>query len=340
MTIILDAMGSDAYPDPEIEGAVRAALHFQEEIILVGNEEALKSKLAAANPSHAPVRIVHARDVLAMTDKPVEGTRSKPQNSMAVGLNLLKNGEGSAFVSAGNTGGVYFNAMRALGRIKGVQRPALFPILPTKTGRVVLVDSGANSDCRPEFLVEFAIMASIYSQNALKVTNPRIGLLSNGEEEGKGNELVKAAHPLLAASKLNFVGNVEPKEVYQGEVDVVVTDGFTGNVFIKSSEAVAKLILDTLRSELKSNPIWALGGQLARPAFGKIRAMLSPDDVGAAILLGVNGLVFVGHGHSNSKAIFSAIRFAREVASLNLLGTIQNAIQTAFLETSPENNAQ
>lgn len=298
MTIILDAMGSDTYPDPEIEGAVRAALHFQEEIILVGKEDVLKPKLAAANSTHAPVRIVHAPDVLEMTDKPVEGTRSKPQNSMAVGLNLLKNGEGSAFVSAGNTGGVYFNAMRVLGRIKGVQRPALFPILPTKTGRVVLVDSGANSDCRPEFLVEFAIMASIYSQNALKVTNPRIGLLSNGEEEGKGNELVKAAHPLLAASKINFVGNVEPKEVYQGEVDVVVTDGFTGNVFIKSSEAVAKLILDTLRSELTSNPIWALGGQLARPAFRKIRALLSPEDVGAAILLGVNGLVFVGHGRA------------------------------------------
>ena len=334
MTIILDAMGSDTYPDPEIEGAVRAALHFQEEIILVGKEDILKPKLATANTSNARVRIVHAPDVLEMTDHPVEGTRTKPKNSMAVGLNLLKNGEGSAFVSAGNTGGVYFNAMRTLGRIKGVQRPALFPILPTKTGRVVLVDSGANSDCRPEFLVEFAIMASIYSQNALKVANPRVGLLSNGEEESKGNDLVKAAHPLLAASKINFVGNVEPKEVFQGEVDVVVMDGFTGNVFIKSSEAVSKLILETLRSELTSNPIWALGGLLAKPAFRKIRAMLDPEDIGAAILLGVNGLVFVGHGRSNAQAIFSAIRFAREVAGLNLLGTIQNAIQNAFIASS------
>lgn len=336
MTIVLDAMGSDTYPDPEIEGAIQAARDFGEEIILVGNEAVLTPKLKAQNVGNEKIRLVHAPDVLEMTDKPVDGTKKKPLNSMAVGLGLVKNGEGSAFVSAGNTGGVVFNALRTLGRIKGVQRPALFPILPTRAGRAILVDSGANSDCRPEFLLEFAIMGSIYSEKVLKVERPRIGLLSNGEEDGKGNELVKAAHPLLASSSLNFVGNVEPKEVYQGLVDVVVTDGFTGNVFIKSSEAVGKLLLEVLRAELESNLVWKLGAGLARPAFRKVRAMLNPEDIGAAILLGVDGLVFVGHGRSNAKAIYSALRFAREVAHANLLETIRDTIQTAFRETPVE----
>jgi phosphate acyltransferase len=338
MAIILDAMGSDTHPDPEIAGAIRAARDFGEEIILVGNESILKPKLAAANTINAQVRIVHAPDVLEMTDKPVEGTKKKPLNSMAVGLGLLKKGEGRAFVSAGNTGGVVFNALRTLGRIKGVQRPALFPIIPTRTGRAILVDSGANSDCRPEFLVEFALMGSIYSQTVMKVERPRIGLLSNGEEDGKGNDLVKAAHPLLAASPINFVGNVEPKEVYQGQVDVVVTDGFTGNVFLKSSEAVGKLLLDVLRSELESNLIYKLGAGLAMPAFRKVRKLLNPEDVGAAILLGVDGLAFVGHGHSNDKAIYSALRFAREVADANLLSSVREAIQTAFSTTLAGDN--
>jgi len=336
MAIILDAMGSDTYPDPEIIGAVRAAQDFGEEIILVGNQSILQPKLTAANPLHAPVRIVHAPDVLEMTDKPVEAAKKKPLNSMAVGLELLKKGEGSAFVSAGNTGGVYFNAThpRSLGRIKGVQRPAVCPVIPTKTGRAILVDSGANADCRPEFLVQFAIMASIYAQKLLKVDNPRIGLLSNGEEASKGNELVKAAHPLLAASKINFIGNVEPKEVYQGQVDVVVADGFTGNVFLKSSEAVGKLLFDILRAELEARPLYKLGALLARPAFRKVRALLNPEDIGAAILLGVDGLVFIGHGHSNDKAIYSAIRFARQVAGYNLLPSIREGIQAALSETS------
>lgn len=334
MAIILDAMGSDTYPDPEIVGAVRAAQDFGEEIILVGNEAILKPKLAAANLGNALVRIVHAPDVLEMTDKPVEAAKKKPFNSMAVGLELLKKGGGNAFVSAGNTGGIYFNAThpRSLGRMKGVLRPAVCPVIPTKTGRAILIDSGANSDCRPEFLVQFAIMASIYAQKLLKIPNPRVGLLSNGEEESKGNELVKATHPLLAASKINFVGNVEAKEVYQGQVDVVVADGFTGNVFLKSSEAVGKLLFDLLRSEIESKTIYRLGAMLARPAFRKVRALLNPEDVGAAILLGVDGLVFIGHGHSNDKAIYSAIRFTRQVAGYDLLPSIREAIQAALSE--------
>jgi len=333
MTLILDAMGSDTYPDPDIEGAINAARDFGEEIVLVGREDVLKPKLDAAGVGVLPLRVVHAPDVLEMTDKPVEGTRKKPQNSMAVGLGMVRRGEGRAFITAGNTGGAWFNALKTLGRIKGVERAPLAPILPTRTGRCVLVDSGANVDCRPEFLLQFALLASIYARIILKLENPRVGLLSNGEEEEKGNELVKAAHTLLAASPhLNFTGNVEPKEVFQGNIDVVVADGFAGNVFIKSSEAVADLLLGVVKESIESKMIWKLGGLLARPAFRKVRKMLNPEDIGGAVLLGVDGLVLIGHGRSNARAIYSALGFARQCADLNLLASLRASIQTSLTE--------
>jgi glycerol-3-phosphate acyltransferase PlsX len=333
MTLILDAMGSDTYPEPEIEGAINAARDFGEEIVLVGKEEMLRPKLEAARVGDLPLRIVHAPDVLEMTDKPVEGTRKKPLNSMAVGLGMVKRGEGRVFVTAGNTGGACFNALKTLGRLKGVDRAPLAPILPTKSGRCVLVDSGANVDCRPEFLLQFAVLASIYARLILKLDNPRVGLLSNGEEEEKGNELVKAAHTLLAANPhINFVGNVEPKEVFQSNVDVVVADGFAGNVFIKSSEAVADLLLGVVKESIESKFVWKLGGLLARPAFRKVRKMLNPEDVGGALLLGVDGLILIGHGRSNARAIYSALGFAQQCANLNLLETMRGTVQAALSE--------
>lgn len=327
MPIILDAMGSDQYPDPEIQGAIDAARDFGEEIILVGNETLIKPRLEALNTAKSPVRIVHAPDVLEMTDKPVDGARKKPQNSMAVGLELVKKGEGSAFVTAGNTGGAMFNALKTLGRLKGVQRPALTAMFPTRIGKCVVLDIGANVDCRPDFLVQFAIMGNLYAKKILGITVPRVGLLSNGEEPMKGNELVKETFPLLQSAHLNFIGNVEGKEVFQGEVDVVVTDGFTGNVMLKSSEAVAKLLSDTIKKEITSSPITSIGGLLARPALNKLRKMLSPEEVGAAPLLGIDGLVFVGHGRSNARAIYSAVRVARQAVQAELLGALGQAIQ-------------
>jgi len=327
MPIILDAMGSDEYPDPEIKGAIDAARDFGEEIVLVGDEALLAPKLKALNASGAPVRIEHAPDVLEMTDKPVAGATKKPLNSMAVGLDLVKRGEGSAFVTAGNTGGAMFNGLRTLGRIKGVLRPGLTALFPTKTGHCVVCDIGANADCRPEFLVQFAIMGSLYAQKMLNLPNPRVGLLSNGEEGMKGNQLVKDTYPLLQAANINFIGNVEGKEVFQGQVDVVVTDGFTGNVMLKTSEAVAKLLVDMLREELRANPIITFGALLAKPAFGKLRKMLSPEEIGAAPLLGVDGLVFVGHGRSNARAIYSAIRVAHQAVASDLLNAMRQEIQ-------------
>jgi phosphate acyltransferase len=327
MTIILDAMGSDQYPEPEIQGALTAAERFGEEIILVGNEELLRPRLEALNQKNLPVVIVHASDVLEMGEKAVEDSRKKPNNPMAVGMKLLKEGRGQAFVSAGNTGGVYFNAMRVLGRIKGVQRAGLTALFPTKTGHCVVLDIGANVECRPDFLLQFALMGSVYAQKILKIDSPRVGLISNGEEAGKGNQLVKDSYPLLQKSGLNFIGNVEGKELFGGEVDVAVTDGFTGNVLLKSSEAVAKLLVDILRVELKASLRTTIGAALALPAFKKLRSMMDPEEIGAAPLLGIDGLVFVGHGRSNAQAIVNAIRVAREAVQSNLLEDMRKSIQ-------------
>ncbi|HEY9076970.1 MAG TPA: phosphate acyltransferase PlsX [Anaerolineaceae bacterium] len=328
MKIVLDAMGSDDYPTPEIEAALNYAREFKEEIILVGNQDIVGPRLQAANLANLPVRLVHAPDVLEMADKAVDGARRKPQNSMAVGMELVKTGEGSAFVTAGNTGGAMFNALRTLGRIKGVQRPALTAVFPVKGGRCVVCDIGANADCRPDFLVQFAIMGSLYAQKVLGVNNPRVGLLSNGEEEGKGNQLIKDTYPLLKASGLNYIGNIEGKELFGGKADVCVTDGFTGNILLKSSEAVARLMSEWLKEELTATLFTKIGALIAKPAFRKLKARMDPGEVGAAPLLGIDGLVFVGHGRSDGHAMTSAVRLARLAVQQDLLGSLRQGIQS------------
>lgn len=333
MTLILDAMGSDRYPDPEIQAAVDTARLFSEDVLLVGHEATLAPKLKSVDPANTRVRIVDAPDILEMHEKPVEAAKRKPRNSMAVGLELIKSGEGSAFVSAGNTGGVMFNALRTLGRIKGVQRPALTAMFPTRVGHCVILDIGANADCRPEFLVEFAIMGSVYAEKVLGKSSPRVSLLSNGEEAGKGNQLVKDAYHLLENAGLNFTGNVEAKEVFAGEADVVVTDGFTGNVLLKSSEAVGKLITDVLKEEMSGSIIRMAGALMVKPAFMRVKKMMDPREVGAVPLLGIDGLVFVGHGRSDAHALVSAMKVAHQAVDIHLLDAIQTAIQDRLSQT-------
>lgn len=328
MTVIVDAMGSDNYPDPEIQAAIRFAHEYHEEIILVGNEELLRKKIVELNAISLPIRMVHAAEVIEMEDKPVENARKKSQNSMAVGMDLLKNGEGGAFLSAGNSGGMMVNALLKLGRIKGVLRPALCALFPTSTGKCVVLDIGANSECKPEFFREFAIMGSVYAQKVLGLEKPRVGLLSNGEEAGKGNQLVKDSYPLLEQTNLNFIGNVEGKELFGGQVDVVVTDGFTGNILLKGSEAVGKLMLTRMKSSLQSSLRTKIGAALAKPAFTEVKKMLDPSETGAIILLGVDGLVFVGHGRSDDRAIYSGILSAREAINNHLIDDLRQAIQT------------
>ncbi len=338
MTLILDAMGSDRYPDPEIQAAVDTAKLFDEDVLLVGHEEMLAPKLKAVDPANRRVRIVDAPDILEMHEKPVEAAKRKPRNSMAVGLELIKKGEGQAFVSAGNTGGVMFNALRTLGRIKGVQRPALTAMFPTRVGHCVVLDIGANADCRPDFLVEFAIMGSVYAEKILGKTSPRIGLLSNGEEAGKGNQLIKDTFHLLEDAGLNFIGNVEAKELFGGEADVVVTDGFTGNILLKSSEAVAKMITDVLKEEMSHSVIRMAGALMVKPAFMRVKKMMDPREVGAVPLLGIDGLVFVGHGRSDAHALVSAMKVAHQSVEINLLDAIQSAIQDRLTQPAAESN--
>lgn len=327
MTIILDAMGSDKYPDPEIQGALDAAEMYNEKIILVGQRELIDYKLKALNTKGLPVSIVHAPEVLEMGDKAVASAKAKPQNSMAVGLELVKNGQGQAFVTAGNTGAALFVSAITLKRMPGVQRPVLTAIFPTRKGRCVVCDIGANADCRPEFFPEFGTMGSIYAQKVLGVQNPRVGLLANGEERGKGNTLVKSTYPLMEACGLNFVGNIEPKELFAGEADVVLCDGFTGNIMLKTSEAVASLMKDMISEGIKSSLVSSLGGLMVKPALKRVLRLIDPAEVGAAPLLGVNGLVFVGHGRSNARAITSAVGVAHQAIQADLFAHLEKAIQ-------------
>jgi glycerol-3-phosphate acyltransferase PlsX len=268
-----------------------------------------------------------------MTDKPAAAARGKAESSMAVGMDLVKRGEADAFVTAGNTGGALANALFRLGRIRGVKRPALAGPFPVQGGRTcVLLDIGANAECKPEYLVQFAILGSVYAETMFGAPRARVGLLSNGEEAGKGNDLVKETYPLLAASTLNFIGNVESKEFYSGQVDVVVTDGFTGNIFLKTSEAVAKRLVEALRDEISANPVTALGGALARPAFRRVRQMLDPGEYGAAPLLGVDGLVFVGHGRSDARALVNAVGAARRAVAGRMLEQMRARIAARLSE--------
>ncbi len=331
MRIVLDAMGSDAHPTPEVEAAASVARLWDEPLILTGPEAELRTRLAALGVGPGRVRIVDAPEVLSMTDHPAESARGKPRSSMAVGIDLLHRGEADAFVTAGNTGGAMATALFRLGRIRSVKRPALAALFPVRTGRAVVLDIGANTDCRPEFLVQFAIMGSVYAQMALGRQRPRVGLLSNGEEAEKGSTLVKDTFPLLQESGLNFIGNVESKEVYAGDVDVVVTDGFTGNVFLKTSEAVARLLVDVLTTEIRAGPLTTLGGVLALPALRRVRKLMDPAEVGAVPLLGIDGLVLVGHGRSDARALVSALRGARQAVESGLLPALRSAVQSARL---------
>ena len=324
-TIVLDAMGSDQRPQPELEGAVLAANKFDINVILVGDEVKLSEGLSNVAGDKSQVSIVHAAEALDMEDH-IREARAKKDNTMAVGMSLVKAGKAQAFVTTGNTGMAMYFGIKTFGMIPGVDRPCLVAVFPVEGGKAVIADIGANAEVHPEFLVQFGQMASVYSHLMLAVAEPRVGLIANGEEEGKGNELTKQAGPLMRAAVPNFVGNIEGKELFGGKVDVAITDGFTGNVLLKSVEAVAKLILTTLKGELMSNTRTKMGALLAKPAFDKVRKMLDPSEIGSAPLLGLDGLVFIGHGRSDAKAIVSAIEQAVSAVESNLLEKLKKSI--------------
>jgi glycerol-3-phosphate acyltransferase PlsX len=322
-------MGSDNHPEPDVAGAVAAAREWGDTIILAGDETQIEAELDKLDTAGLSLQIVHASQKVTMEDKPSQVIKGKRDSSMHVGLGLVRDGEADAFVSAGNTGGVLGVAMLRRvgpGRIKGVKRPALGVVFPTEE-RPLLIDNGANADCKPEYLRQFGLMGSLFVERVLGRENPRVALISNGEEEGKGNALVKAAIPLMQAGGFNYIGNIEPKEFMQGEADVGVVDGFTGNVMMKTAEAIASHMNGLIRDELMSGPLTILGGLLARPAFSRVRERLNPDEVGGAPLLGVNGAVVVGHGRSNAYAIRQAVYQARRMVENEVAAAIAAGVE-------------
>lgn len=327
MRIALDAMGSDNCPAPDVEGAVLAAREYGDTILLVGDKAQIDAEIAKHDTSGLDLIVKHASQIITMEDKPATVGKAKPDSSMHVGMTLVKNGEADAFVTAGNTGAALSIAtLFTLKRIPGVKRPSLSAIIRLNNMNVIVLDVGANADSKPEWLAQFGVMGKIYAQSALELANPRIALLSNGEEEGKGNELVHEAFALLDQSDLNFVGNIEPKDMLSGGADVVVCDGFVGNILIKSMESATRTLVNALRDELMASPISKVGALLARPAFRRVQKQIDPFEVGGAPLLGVNGVVIIGHGRSNAKAIKNAIGQARKAVEGNVIESIRQGI--------------
>jgi phosphate acyltransferase len=312
--IALDAMGSDRAPKPEVEGAIQAARRFGIHVALVGPEETIRAELWRHPLARLlPISIVHASEVIHMDENALQAVRAKRDSTMRVGLRLVREGHASAFITAGNTGAAMATAKMVLGGLPGVDRPALVAIMPTATGTVsTLLDVGANVDCKPYNLEQFAVMGDIYFRSMFGVEKPRVGLLSIGEEEGKGNELTREAFQLLKQLPLNFVGNVEGRDIYTGKVDVIVADGFVGNVALKTSEGVVNLVRATLKETLRATITRQVGFLLSRSAFSDFKKRLDHTEYGGAPLLGVKGACFITHGSSNVNAIKNAIRVASE----------------------------
>jgi len=321
-------MGSDRAPKPEVEGAIQAARRFGIPVKLVGPEEILRAELSRHPFSGSlSISIVHASEVITMEDKAVQAVRAKRDSSMRVGLRLVREGEASAFITAGNTGAAMATAKMVLGGLPGVDRPALVANMPTAVGTVcTLLDVGANVDCKPHNLEQFAVMGDIYFRSMYGTARPRLGLLSIGEEEGKGNELTRESFQLVKQLPLNFIGNVEGRDIYNGKVDVIVADGFVGNVALKCSEGVVNLVRATLKETLAQTITRQVGYLLSRSAFSDFKKRLDHTEYGGAPLLGVKGACFITHGSSNSNAIKNAIRVAAEFVDRGINESIEREL--------------
>jgi len=315
MRIAVDAMGGDFAPSEIIPGCVKAVRTYPsvEKIILVGIEDQIKAQLKACDAvSEDRIEIFHASEIIGMGEAPAMALRRKKDSSITRAIELVKNGEADAVFSAGSTGAMVAGSALKLRTLQGVSRPTIATVLPTQKHPVVLLDAGANPQCTQEMLSQFAVMGDVYAREILGSSNPRVGLLSIGGEEAKGNDLTKQTFKVLQASHLNFVGNVESEDMFAGDVDVVVCDGFTGNIVLKTSEAVAKAMKAWLKDEFTSSFSRKIGALLLKPAFNAISERTSSEAQGGAPLLGVNGIVYIGHGSSSRVAVCNAIRVVRD----------------------------
>ncbi|HEU5189576.1 MAG TPA: phosphate acyltransferase PlsX [Methylomirabilota bacterium] len=327
MKIALDAMGGDFGPAVVVEGAVVAAREHEIASVLVGDKAAIEREILRLKAQDLPLSIRHATQVVGMAEAPSQALRRKRDSSLRVAADLVKDGECQALVSAGNTGAAMAIGMFVLGLLPGVERPAIATALPSLAGFTVLIDAGANVDPKPRHLFQFAVMGHVYSRDIIGKDNPRVGLLSVGEEEGKGNELVKDTFESLRGSSLNFVGNIEGRDIYNGRCDVVVTDGFTGNVCLKVSESLAEMLTSMIREELTRDVLSKAGAVLAQRAFARMKRRVDYTEMGGAPLLGINGASIICHGASPVKAIKNALRVATEWVRNNVNDHIKTALE-------------
>ncbi len=330
MRIALDVMGGDHGPDVIIDGA-RLALQSNDritELFLVGNEEEIKAGLAKVECRDSRVKIIHASEVITMEDKPMDGVRRKRDSSILRAVELVKDGKADAIISSGNTGGIVAAASVRLRRIEGVEHPAIATVIPTEKNEFVLLDAGASVECEPIHLLHFAVMGSIYSQYILGCKSPRVGILSNGTESHKGTALTQGAAALCKLTNLNFVGNVEGHDLFNNRVDVVVCDGFVGNIVLKTIESLARGMTSWIKTELMKNPKRMFGAMMAKNAFTTIKHRMDPDAHGGAPLLGLNGVVTKAHGSARARAIMNAIRVSSESVQNKLNETIRQEIAT------------
>ncbi len=312
MKIVVDAMGDDHAPDVVVQGAIVAAKEYNTQLILVGDQVKISALLEKNRYSGNLISVVAASEVIDMHDSAAASIRKKRNSSIVVGLNLVRDGKADAFFSAGNTGAVVCGATLSLGLLPGIERPGIAIVLPTLKGISLIIDVGANIDPKPVQLLQYAVMAGAYLKHILNRPNASIGLLNIGEEESKGTSFIKDTHELLSNSKLNFIGNVEGKDLFSGKCDVIVCDGFVGNVALKVSESAAEAMQAFLKKHLKNNPLGMLGALLLKSSFVNFKKEIDYSEYGGALLLGINGVVIIGHGRSNINAIKNAIRTAKE----------------------------
>jgi phosphate acyltransferase len=336
MKIAVDAMGGDHGPATVVEGAVAAAREFGASVVLVGDRAAIETQILRLSGQSLGLEVRHTSEVVGMAESPSQALRRKRDSSLRVAAELVRDGKAAAFISAGNTGAAMAISMFVIGVLRGIDRPAIAAVLPSLRGYTVLIDAGANVAPKAWHLFQFAIMGHVYARDILGVEQPRIGLLSVGEEEGKGNDLTREAYELLKESKLNFLGNVEGRDIYNGQCDVVVTDGFTGNVSLKISESLAEMIGAMIKEELTRDLRSRVGAALALPAFHRFRKRVDYTEMGGAPLLGIDGAAIICHGASPVKAIKNAVRVASEWAKAGLNEHIKTALEAEVARSGRE----
>lgn len=326
MRIVVDAMGGDYAPDVVIEGTISAVREYGVAVTLVGDRARINALLKKARFGSDLLDVVHASEVIEMCDSPATSVRRKKDSSMVVGLKLVRDGKADAFFSAGNTGGAVCAGTLILGLLPGVDRPGIGTVMPTLKGNVLLIDVGANIGPKPLHMQQYGIMGSVYAREILGKPDPSVGLLNVGEEESKGTELLKESFELLSGSNINFIGNVEGKHIFAGDCDVIVCDGFVGNVALKVAESMAEAMQKFLKKHIMSTPMGILGGLMLKPSFKRLKKDLDYSEYGGAPLLGVNGVVIIGHGRSNAHAIKNAIRVAKTEVEHDIDGKIVGSI--------------